>query len=82
MFIDLQVRTSDAHREESITCEQEMLVEQVAGTFHRMARRMEGGELQGRRRECVAIADCSKRERGPLLIGQQELRAAAFGELA
>ncbi len=82
LLVRFQVRSSDTRWEEGITREKEVIVEQVAGAFHRMAWRVQSRKQHGRRRECVSIAHCGKREGDSLLFGQKEYRAASFCELA
>ena len=82
LLVRFQVRSSDARWEEGITREKEVIVEQVAGTLHRMTWRVQSRKLHGVRRECVSILHSSKREGDSLLIGQKEHRAAACCELA
>ena len=82
LLVRFQVRSSDARWEEGITREKEVIVEQVAGAFHRVARRVQSRKQHGVCRERFSIANGGKREGDSLLFGKKEHRTAAFCELA
>src|SRR5438874_285832 len=80
--ICLQVGAPDPCRKEGISGKKRLVIQKVAGAFHRVAWRVESRERQSGQSYRVAIADCSERVGNSLLIRQPEHRAAAFGELA
>ena len=60
LLIGMQIWTPDTGEKERISCEDERMVEQVAGAFHRMAWRVESRKRQVRGCTCVAIAHSRK----------------------
>src|SRR5439155_15700439 len=81
-LVSLQVGTPDARGKEGISCEECLVVEQVASTLYGVSWRMQGSEMDGTGIECIAIMDRGERKGNTLLGRKKQHRSAQLGELA
>ncbi len=82
VLVGIQVGAPDACGKEGISCEEQLVVEQVAGTFLCVSGGKQCGEQHAPGLECVTITDRREGKGDTVLIREKEHGSAHLSKLA